>query len=567
MAAPLQRELRESIIAMVIATDMKAHFAVVSELQAAVEKKRMKNEWFSATSRSDRLMVLESALHTADLANPSKPLSACVEWTDRIVAEFYVQGDEERKLGIPISLMCDRYKPNVERSQIGFIDAIVKPLYVVFAQIVPELKVVLPIHYFYFDSLPILSHVSTFCHLQTCVDGLAANRAYWQTRVNTQQAAAAASGAPSTAPPSPHGPTALPPPAHTSSSTSSAHTSPSTHGMNGNTIAGTMPTILLSPSAASIAATTVTVTSPTPTAHQNHQSAFRFDPQTIAAAQSSMPSSVATTTVTLATERPPSLLSAALSERAAAVAAERAAAATGSTLPLPSSSTHSAVPSPAGSVGPSPASSRSPSPSHSYTSTPSLAVPQQSVSHVSTISTNGPITNDDDLAFTVGSPVSTFSVHFPPVATQSLQPTRGGHHHSHSMSISSRVANVSSHLHPPNNNNNSSGMSHHHNSNNVSLAPRSPGGSPQQQTRTIGLFAARLAALRSTPPMMTASAPTTPVSHHSSTTTPPTTTTTPPSTIPMTLPATATTTTAILDAIAELPSPVEPSSSSTSTSS
>jgi hypothetical protein len=46
MTGPLQRELRESIIAMVMATDMKAHFAVVSELQAAVEKKRMKGEWF-----------------------------------------------------------------------------------------------------------------------------------------------------------------------------------------------------------------------------------------------------------------------------------------------------------------------------------------------------------------------------------------------------------------------------------------------------------------------------------------------------------------------------------------
>lgn len=32
--------------------------------------------------------------------------------------EFYEQGDEERKLGLPISLMCDRTKPNVERSQV-----------------------------------------------------------------------------------------------------------------------------------------------------------------------------------------------------------------------------------------------------------------------------------------------------------------------------------------------------------------------------------------------------------------------------------------------------------------
>jgi len=47
--------------------------------------------WFDTKSMDDRLLCLNMALHVADLANPAKPLKTYLEWTDRVMEEFYGQ--------------------------------------------------------------------------------------------------------------------------------------------------------------------------------------------------------------------------------------------------------------------------------------------------------------------------------------------------------------------------------------------------------------------------------------------------------------------------------------------
>lgn len=43
--------------------------------------------------------------------------------------EFFKQGDTERQFGMPISPLCDRHNSCFERSQIGFLEFVVLPLY------------------------------------------------------------------------------------------------------------------------------------------------------------------------------------------------------------------------------------------------------------------------------------------------------------------------------------------------------------------------------------------------------------------------------------------------------
>lgn len=57
-------------------------------------------------------------IHCADLSNPTKPLDIYRQWTDRIMQEFFEQGDLERELGLDISPMCDRQTATVEKSQV-----------------------------------------------------------------------------------------------------------------------------------------------------------------------------------------------------------------------------------------------------------------------------------------------------------------------------------------------------------------------------------------------------------------------------------------------------------------
>ena len=74
--------------------------------------------------------------HCADLSNPTKPLAIYRRFCDLLMEEFYQQGDREREKGLDISPMCDRYNSTVEKSQVGFIDYILHPLWETWADLV-----------------------------------------------------------------------------------------------------------------------------------------------------------------------------------------------------------------------------------------------------------------------------------------------------------------------------------------------------------------------------------------------------------------------------------------------
>lgn len=57
-------------------------------------------------------------VHCADLSNPTKPLELYRKWTDRIMVEFFTQGDQERDKGMEISPMCDKHNASIEKNQV-----------------------------------------------------------------------------------------------------------------------------------------------------------------------------------------------------------------------------------------------------------------------------------------------------------------------------------------------------------------------------------------------------------------------------------------------------------------
>jgi len=69
-------------------------------------------------------------LHAADISNPAKNWEYYNLWTDRVMEEFYMQGDEELEKGMRVSDGYDRNNPTpAAKFQNGFIAFIVKPLY------------------------------------------------------------------------------------------------------------------------------------------------------------------------------------------------------------------------------------------------------------------------------------------------------------------------------------------------------------------------------------------------------------------------------------------------------
>uniref|UniRef100_A0AAY4CR83 Phosphodiesterase n=1 Tax=Denticeps clupeoides TaxID=299321 RepID=A0AAY4CR83_9TELE len=132
-----RQSMRKMVIDMVLATDMSKHMSFLADLKTMVETKKVTSLGVLLLDNySDRIQVLQNMVHCADLSNPTKPLELYRQWTDRIMVEFFTQGDRERDKGMEISPMCDKHNASIEKSQVGFIDYIVHPLWETWADLV-----------------------------------------------------------------------------------------------------------------------------------------------------------------------------------------------------------------------------------------------------------------------------------------------------------------------------------------------------------------------------------------------------------------------------------------------
>uniref|UniRef100_A0A3Q2YHY5 Phosphodiesterase n=1 Tax=Hippocampus comes TaxID=109280 RepID=A0A3Q2YHY5_HIPCM len=132
-----RHSLRKLVIDMVLATDMSKHMNLLADLKTMVETKKVTSLGVLLLDNySDRIQVLQNMVHCADLSNPTKPLELYRQWTDRIMVEFFTQGDRERNKGMEISPMCDKHNASIEKTQVGFIDYIVHPLWETWADLV-----------------------------------------------------------------------------------------------------------------------------------------------------------------------------------------------------------------------------------------------------------------------------------------------------------------------------------------------------------------------------------------------------------------------------------------------
>ena len=130
-------EARKLIIDLVLGTDLGHHFEFFKEFKTHVGPLAS----IMAVPKS-KLNVLKMSLKCADVGHTAKSNKLHLVWTERVCEEFYRQGDQERRRGLPISPFMDRRKPNVPKAQLGFIDFLVRPMYEAFlSQLAPSIDV------------------------------------------------------------------------------------------------------------------------------------------------------------------------------------------------------------------------------------------------------------------------------------------------------------------------------------------------------------------------------------------------------------------------------------------
>lgn len=101
--------------------------------------------WLEATfQQNDRMLLCHAIVHCADISNLARPLEGALNWSNRVLEEFWAQGDEEKKMGLPVSMGCDRSAMDTPQSigkfELGFIDFVVCPLFIQMENIFPKMS-------------------------------------------------------------------------------------------------------------------------------------------------------------------------------------------------------------------------------------------------------------------------------------------------------------------------------------------------------------------------------------------------------------------------------------------
>jgi hypothetical protein len=119
-----KRQVRDTIIQLVLATDFSRHFEFLAEFEA----KAAGENGFDMESRDDKTLLLSLALKAADIGHTAKPAATHLPWSRAILSEFFSQGKKEEEFGLPISNNMDPVLTDISKSQEGFIKFLVLPL-------------------------------------------------------------------------------------------------------------------------------------------------------------------------------------------------------------------------------------------------------------------------------------------------------------------------------------------------------------------------------------------------------------------------------------------------------
>lgn len=137
MSKDQQRDARLTMVGMIIATDMTNHGKYVKLFNSRIEAGADFKE------KDDIRIALQIALKMSDVSNPTRPLYLYLQWTDKIIFEFFRQGDKERDNGFPVSPLMDRNTAVLSKGQIAFMQYVIIPMFNSFATVFPGMKFVM----------------------------------------------------------------------------------------------------------------------------------------------------------------------------------------------------------------------------------------------------------------------------------------------------------------------------------------------------------------------------------------------------------------------------------------
>ena len=144
------KTIRKRMISEILATDMANHGKVMSVIKSRIpdeildgNKNNIKFELLSKNPKTqfeEQQSLLDFFIHSADLAHNTKLFKISIQWVELLSNEFWLQGDKEKNMNLPVSFLCDRIGCNIPNSQIGFIKGFILPTFEVLIMMFPTLN-------------------------------------------------------------------------------------------------------------------------------------------------------------------------------------------------------------------------------------------------------------------------------------------------------------------------------------------------------------------------------------------------------------------------------------------
>ena len=141
------KTIRKRMIGNILATDMANHGKIMTLIKSRIAINKAENktkfELLSGNEKTkfeEQQSLFDFLIHAADLAHNTKLFNISLKWVELLSEEFWLQGDKEKSMNLPVSFLSDRDNYNIPQSQVGFIRGFIIPTFDCLIDIFPSLK-------------------------------------------------------------------------------------------------------------------------------------------------------------------------------------------------------------------------------------------------------------------------------------------------------------------------------------------------------------------------------------------------------------------------------------------
>ena len=141
------KTIRKRMVGNILATDMANHGKIMTVIKSRITINKAENktkfELLSGNEKTkfeEQQSLFDFLIHAADLAHNTKLFNISLKWVELLSEEFWLQGDKEKSMNLPVSFLCDRDNYNIPQSQVGFIKGFIIPTFDCLINLFPSLK-------------------------------------------------------------------------------------------------------------------------------------------------------------------------------------------------------------------------------------------------------------------------------------------------------------------------------------------------------------------------------------------------------------------------------------------